>query len=146
MFLSNCSCHLYADDTVLYCTADSIKEALENLQRSFNVLQDALVGLRLMLNVSKTKFMLFSRSKNICYNDLRITSMNGADIERVTEYKYLGIWIDEKLTFKHHVEVLAGKRRQKIGFLYIEIKLAFQSSAGKELLKQCSCLFWTMET
>ena len=44
--------------------------------------------------------------------------MNGADIERVTEYKYLGIWIDEKLTFKHHIELLAGKLRQKIGFLY----------------------------
>ncbi len=31
---------------------------------------------------------------------------------------YLGVWIDEDLTFKHHVNNLVTKMRQKIVFLY----------------------------
>ena len=36
----------------------------------------------------------------------------------VTSYKYLGIWVDEKLDFKPHVNQLVKKLRIKLGFLY----------------------------
>ncbi len=36
----------------------------------------------------------------------------------VLEYKYLGIWIDYKFSFKHHIDNLACKLGQKVGFLY----------------------------
>lgn len=116
--LSGCQVHLYADDTIIYCIADSVQLAIENLQLSFNALQDALIGLKLVLNASKTKFMVFSRARDIAYNNLHISTRNGSDIERVTEYKYLGIWLDDKFTFKYHIDNLANKLRQKIGFLY----------------------------
>ncbi len=35
--------------------------------------------------------------KNVNHDNL-ITSKNGTNIEKVKEYKYLDIWIDEKLT------------------------------------------------
>ena len=57
--LENCNAHLYADDTVLSCSADTVQLAVENLQLSFTALQNALVDLKLGLNASKTKFMLF---------------------------------------------------------------------------------------
>ena len=47
--------NLYADDTILYCVADSAKSAVEKLQLSFNALQNALVSLKLVLNQTKTK-------------------------------------------------------------------------------------------
>ncbi len=62
--------------------------------------------------------MLFTRNKNVNYEGLHIHPVNGLDIERVSEYKYLGIWLDEKLTFKYHVDYLVCKLQQKIGFLY----------------------------
>lgn len=40
---------MYVDDTVLYYVADSVYLAVENLQRSFNILQDALQDLWLRL-------------------------------------------------------------------------------------------------
>lgn len=93
--LTNCRAHLYADDTVLHCVADSVHLAVEDLQRSFNILQGTLKDLRLVLNADEIKFMLFSRASA---TDLDY----GLMIDKITEYKYLSIWIDEKLTLKFH--------------------------------------------
>ena len=74
-FLNDCHMHLYADYTVVYCIAVTL--AMEKLQLAVNVLQDALVGLKLVLNASKTKCMLFSRAKTIDYDCLCICTVNG---------------------------------------------------------------------
>ena len=62
--------------------------------------------------------MIFSRDRDADFNGLNISTADSSIIERVTEYKYLGIWLDEKLTFKSHVDKLVSKLRQKIGFFY----------------------------
>ena len=100
--LCDCQIHLYADDTILYCTADSATLAIEKLQRSFNTIQHSFNSLKLTLNDKKTKLMIFSNTPNIDLSNLCITTTNGSSIEQVSEYKYLGIWLDDKLNFKHH--------------------------------------------
>ncbi len=50
--------------------------------------------------------------------DLVIHILDGFQIERVSSNKYLSILIDEKLTFKLHVDDLARQLRMKLGFLY----------------------------
>lgn len=57
--LENCHAHIYVDYTVLYCSADTVHLAVENLQLSFTALQNALVDLKLVLNASKTSCLLF---------------------------------------------------------------------------------------
>ena len=116
--LHDCHVHLYADDTILYCTAASTVLAIEKLQLSFNVLQNSFHNLKLTLNDNKTKFMVFSKSKNTNFSNLLITTTNGSNIERVSEYKYLGLWLDDRLNFKYHIDKLVVKLRQKIGCLY----------------------------
>ena len=58
----DCKVHLYADDTILYCSTDYIGTAVDKLQHSFNVLQSAFSNHKLVLNAEKTQFMLFSQS------------------------------------------------------------------------------------
>ena len=36
----------------------------------------------------------------------------------VCDYKYLGIWIDEKLSFKKYIDKLVKKLRMKMGLFY----------------------------
>ena len=62
--------------------------------------------------------MVFTRSNTVDYSNLCIKTVKDTLIERVSEYKYLGIWIDDKISFKFHIDTLASKLRQKIGFLY----------------------------
>lgn len=56
--------------------------------------------LKLVLNTNKTKFILFTRDTDIDHNSMRISMANESNIEIVTEYKYLGIWRDEKIYSK----------------------------------------------
>lgn len=63
-----------------------------------------------------------------------ISTRNGTNIERVTEYKYLGIWIDEKLTFKCRVSKLVSSLRMKIGFL-CRNRLSFPLHCRKMLVE-----------
>ena len=81
--LNSCQVHLYADDAILGCIADSV--AIEKL--SFNALQDALNNLKLVLNANK--FRLFTRARYIDYNSMHICTANGSNIARVAEYKHL---------------------------------------------------------
>ena len=82
-------------------------------QQSFNILQDNFSDLNLVLNAVKTKLMVFSRSRTVDKNDVLIISKNGVTIERVSSYKYLGVWIDDKMTFNYHIDDLVGRLRQK---------------------------------
>ena len=86
--------HLYADDTILYTSGPSLNTVLTNLQTSFNAIQLPFSGLQLLLNASKTKCMLFNRSLP------SITTLDGSDLEYVDNYKYLGVWLDCKLSFQ----------------------------------------------
>ena len=54
--------------------------------------------------------MIFSRARD--------PILTGHNIERVSENKYLGIWLNQKLTFKFHNNILVSKLRQEIGYLY----------------------------
>ena len=109
--------HFYADDTILYCFGPTIEAATENLQAAFNRFQLSLIKLKLILNSSKTKCMVFTRCAKTNVSS-GILTLKGEQIELVTAYKYLGIWLDDKLSFKVHVEHLSKKLRGLIGFLY----------------------------
>ena len=64
--LLNCQVHLYADDTILYCNADSVIIAMEQLQVNFNALQNILTDLKLVLNAQKTEFTLHNIHQDMC--------------------------------------------------------------------------------
>uniref|UniRef100_A0A8C7L9L8 Reverse transcriptase domain-containing protein n=1 Tax=Oncorhynchus kisutch TaxID=8019 RepID=A0A8C7L9L8_ONCKI len=95
--------HLYSDDTILYISGPSLDTVLTNLQTSFNAIQLSFRGLQLLLNASKTKCMLFNRSLAAPACPSSITTLDGSDLEYVDNYKYLGVWLDYKLSFQTHI-------------------------------------------
>lgn len=62
--------------------------------------------------------MLFSRVADIDDHSINITTLTEYSMKRVSEYKYLDIWLDHKLQFKSHIDSVTNKLRQKLGFLY----------------------------
>ena len=54
--ITGCLIHLYADDAILYCIADTVDDAIGKLQLSFNALQYALIKLKLVINDSKPNY------------------------------------------------------------------------------------------
>ena len=108
--------HLYADDTILYTS--SLDIVLTNLQTSFTAIQHSYLGLQLLFNASKTKCMLFNRFLPAPSRPTSITTPDGSDLEYVGNYKYLGVWLDCKLSFLTHIKHLQSKIKSRIGFLF----------------------------
>jgi hypothetical protein len=91
--------------------------ALNVLQQSFLSVQQAFSTLNLVLNTSKTKVMWFGK-KNAPLPTGVITTSEGLELEVVTSYKYLGVWMDGALSFSQHISKLQAKDKSKLGFLY----------------------------
>ena len=77
-------------------------------QQSFLSIQQAFSTLNLVLNTSKTKDMWFGK-KNAPLPTGVITTSEGLELEIVTSYKYLGVWLDGTLSFSQHISRLQAK-------------------------------------
>jgi hypothetical protein len=106
---------LYADDTTLTMSdADLIKLfKLANLELA--KLADWFKANRLTLNISKTKFILFrNKTQGVDFSNLHL-NIDNEEIERIgfgckeESFKFVGIHLDEYLTFDHHVKYVRGK-------------------------------------
>ena len=63
-----------------------------------------------------------------------ITTLDGSDLEYVDNYKYLGVWLDCKLSFQTHIKHLQSKVKSRIGFLFRN-KASFTHAAKHTLVK-----------
>ena len=86
---------------------------------------------KLILNVTKTKLMVFHNRQFILdptlIPKLRI---DGTEIERVFEFKFLGIMINEFLTWDSHIKNLKARISRVIGIMH-KIKTFVPSSCLK---------------
>jgi len=58
----------------------------------------------MLLCISKTKIMLFG-APNQCLD----VTIQGRPVEQMLHFKYLGVWIDEDLSFTEQAEYAASK-------------------------------------
>ena len=129
----NANLHFYADDTVIYCCARSISQAVDYLQIAFKHIETQFLQLRLVLNAGKTKMMIFSKSNSEIHPLPVVTTAQGDIIEIVPSFTYLGITLDKDLNFKPHIENLSKKLKVRLGF-YFRNLACFPSHTRKRLV------------
>ena len=122
VFCNNLSLHLehlqciqFADDTTLYLGHKNRHYLRYCIESDLINIQDWFNANRLTLNCNKTVYMLFERHLN--GPDLNLM-LNDVLIPRVGFTKFLGLWIDDKLTWQIHVEKLLLKLKSRLGMLY----------------------------
>jgi hypothetical protein len=81
---------------------------LNAILQCFLTVQQAFSALNLVLNTSKTKVMWFGK-KNAPLPNGVITISEGLELEVVTLYKYLRVWLDGTLSFSQHISKLQAK-------------------------------------
>ena len=69
----------------------------------------------LSLNLKKTQYMIFSRQHVDTERPLIIANTY---IERKTETRFLGVIVDEKLTWTQHIKTLHSKMSRYVGVMY----------------------------
>ena len=98
---------LFADDTNIYLDSFNLYSLQTIVNKELSKLYDWLCINRLSLNISKTNFVIFN-PPNKPTSTVTIL-INKIAIKEESFVKYLGIFIDSKLTFKFHIEELKKK-------------------------------------
>ena len=109
---------IYADDTALNSTLNVFKfneQFSENINTELSKINDWLRANKLSLNATKTKLMIFHKPQKKV--ECPLLQINGTEIQRVQEFNYLGIQLNEHLTWKNHVNKIANKISRSIGIL-----------------------------
>ena len=73
---------------------------------------------KLLINLQKTNAMLITNPHYHVKNRELIVTLANKEIKQVSYFKYLGVIVDEFLSYKKHVEKLRGKIHQRSGLLW----------------------------
>ena len=110
----------YADDIALICTADSLEEAIENIQLAITELETWANRWCLRFNTNKTKCLCFTKKRigdKLQRPDFQL-KLNQDDIEWVKHIRYLGVTLDAPtLTWKKHYQELVREGQQRINIM-----------------------------
>lgn len=109
-----CSINLFADDTLIWYSASTIEEAVLVMNEEMQKLDAFLKMHKLKLNAQKTKWMAINKKTRT--SNLHVT-IDGCDIEEVQSIKYLGVIVDNKLSFKENFDVLFKKMTKKVNYM-----------------------------
>ena len=109
---------MYADDTTIYFDLEDFeKDSLEHqINEELKRVNIWLKLNKLTLNATKTKSMVFHR-KQKQIEPLHF-SIDGKVIENVSSFNFLGITLDEGLTWKNHIDLIKNKISKTIGVFY----------------------------
>ena len=107
---------LFAHDTNIYYESTDLAELEKTVNDELKKLSLWLNLNRLALNVGKTNFVIF-RSPQKSSNRNVTLLMNRKALQQKDHVKYLGVLIDEHLTWKYHINQVALKISRGIGIL-----------------------------
>ena len=97
---------MYADDTTLFSSHKNVNTLITELSCKLNIVDRWLKSNFLSLNINKTSYTIISY-KNIT-EDISL-SLNNQLLTRLNSFTFLGIIIDQKLTFREHVAHVCRK-------------------------------------
>jgi hypothetical protein len=106
--VSNKTCQLvlFADDTNVFLVGKDLRVLKVEAEKTLKELSMWFACNKLTLSLEKTQFNVFHmKNKSIpdCWNSIEV---QGNSIKRVGEAKYLGVILDETLSWKAHIESL----------------------------------------
>ena len=117
----NSSPFLFADDTNLFINGTNLQDMTNKINAELHEISKWLKVNKLSLNVKKTHFMVFTSRK--CLPEFFDIHIDGYGIERVKHTKFLGVFIDDKLSWKKHISYISSKISRGIGIIVKARKL-----------------------
>ena len=107
----------FADDTCITYSAKKIKSLETVLNHDLKIVSDWLKANRLSLNVKKSKLIIFKSKRKIVPPKSFSIKLNGYTLEPTDNVKYLGLYLDQNLSFDYHINQLSKKLGRSNGIL-----------------------------
>ena len=109
---------MYADDASATTAIRDLSDITSQVIPDLIKISDWLKANRLNLNTLKTEFMLIATNWNLSkIGDLLALRISNDLIKRVQKAKYLGLVIDDKLSWKEQIGYVSTKIRRNIGIM-----------------------------
>ena len=111
---------LFADDTNLFYSHSNIKMLYETINKELTHINEWFNANKLSLNTSKTKYTFFHKLRISDHIPLRLPTLliNNSEIKREYAIKFLGVMLNENITWKDHIKLIENKISKNIGILY----------------------------
>ena len=120
-----CLSLLFADDTTLLHSHHNLNTLKTQIGSDLHQLMDWFKANKLTLNLSKTEIVVFSTQGN----PIDITLKIGTHIlTSKNQVKFLGMWLDSKLSWKKHINTLLIKLKQNMNILKLSNKFLDKTS------------------
>ena len=107
----------FADDTNLIYSNKNEKLLRKNINIDLSLIFQWLCANRLSLNVDKTEFVVFKPPRKTLKERITL-KLNGKKIFESHKIRYLGLIIDEKVTWRFHLLELRKKLSQITGIIF----------------------------
>lgn len=99
--VSKSTIHLFADDTNLTCSHTNLQTLQQMVNEELKSINNWMRLNKLSLNSDKTEYMLVTNKKNV--KSMKVV-MDGKEIKRKSCIKYLGVIMDDKLSWKQQIQ------------------------------------------
>ena len=108
----------YADDTSAFTFNKDINILNNTMSNGLNKLNKWFQSNQLSLNLKKSNFMLFgTHNKTKKYSNRFKLCLDNVELSHVDAYKFLGLNVDQSLTWNNHINDLSKKCSSSIGIL-----------------------------
>ena len=106
---------MFADDTSIFLQNRDIKELFDAGNKELQLVDQWLIANRLSVNVSKTKYILFKTVQSKLITKKQTLTLRQNEIEQVKCIKFLGVYIQEHLSWSRHTNHLISKLHSVLG-------------------------------
>ena len=113
---------LFADDTNIFIFHKTKETLFQIANTELESLENWLLANKLSLSIGinkETKFSFFTPTTTEDKSNLPNLKLLGQNVPRTDYVKYLGILLDDCLTFKSHITKLRDKHKQYVGVFYL---------------------------
>ena len=110
---------LFADDTTILYSSKDINNNINIVNKELNEVSNWFKSNKLSVNATKTNFMIMGTSHmtSIKTSSSLSVILNDTVLERVKNTKFLGVLIDECLTWKNHIDCISKTLSRNIGVM-----------------------------
>ena len=108
---------LFADDSNVFISHKSHENLFQIVNLELPLVGDWFKANRLSLNLSKTSYILFNSHRKIPPTQAPPLLIDGVPIPQTNKVNFLGVVVDQNLTWKEHISEISIKLAKNIGIL-----------------------------
>ena len=144
--IKHSKCLMYADDVKIFKPINNVGDCID-LQSDLMSFYDWCKTNRLSLNIDKCKVMGFTRKNSEFVFSYHF---DGSILPFSNSIRDLGIYLDKKLTFSHHIDFVVNRANSVLGFIKRELREMCDPYCAKTLfialvrsITEYACQVWS---